>query len=610
MFKGLLGGFGPGSEDELPGRDSGNKDPEPGPAAAPGDAVQDPGPYKGGPRFDPSAIEAAAATVARLPRGRPGAVAARAEIAKLAEERRALKEKRQELAGYVKQVDGAVRQIAAEGRADIARLKAAQDQQKAHYRDQLARQREADALDFKRLAMEREAQRKEELARREDAIRRETLEYEAQLRQSTELKRVEAQTRGRILADRKNHDIRLEQLREDRKQSRQTLLEGISVAGETVGQGLVEFLGNRQEMVGSIAAVTAMALGIYAARTGTGVAGRYIEARLGKPSLVRETSRRTPLQWLTRPLHTAKRALTRSVGAGDGLQAAGDKPQAIFSEDLERRLRRIAQSTANTRVNRAPFRHLLLYGPPGTGKTLFAKGMAQASGLDYAILTGGDVAPLGREAVTEMHKVFDWASTSRRGVVLFVDEADAFLRRRSTEVMSEDMRNALNAFLYRTGEQSSNFMVVFATNQPEQFDDAINDRIDDLVPFHLPQLEERRRMLDFYMRKYILEARVNVRGGILSFLNPPAPIRVRGIEESHISAAARATEGFSGRELSKLAIAWQAAAFGSEDCTFTPELMQEILEHFTKQRAIKDTWDADSAADDFVSDHLGGGLAS
>lgn len=52
-------------------------------------------------------------------------------------------------------------------------------------------------------------------------------------------------------------------------------------------------------------------------------------------------------------------------------------------------------------------------GPPGTGKTLFAKGLARHSGLDYAIITGGDVAPLGREAVSEMHKLFDWAQASR-----------------------------------------------------------------------------------------------------------------------------------------------------------------------------------------------------
>lgn len=56
---------------------------------------------------------------------------------------------------------------------------------------------------------------------------------------------------------------------------------------------------------------------------------------------------------------------------------------------------------------------------------------------------------MAREGVTAMHKVFDWASTSRKGLVLFVDEADAFLRKRSSETISEDMRAALNAFLYR-----------------------------------------------------------------------------------------------------------------------------------------------------------------
>lgn len=83
-------------------------------------------------------------------------------------------------------------------------------------------------------------------------------------------------------------------------------------------------------------------------------------------------------------------------------------------------------------------------------------------------MTGGDVAPMGRDGVTAMHKVFDWANTSRRGydaqnmshlyyyictnitkctrcsktcpfchvsnhrLLLFVDEADAFLRKRAT----------------------------------------------------------------------------------------------------------------------------------------------------------------------------------
>ena len=56
-----------------------------------------------------------------------------------------------------------------------------------------------------------------------------------------------------------------------------------------------------------------------------------------------------------------------------------------------------------------------------------AKRLARTSGLDYAILSGGDVAPLGGGAVTQLHDTFDWAERSSRGLLLFIDEADAFL---------------------------------------------------------------------------------------------------------------------------------------------------------------------------------------
>ncbi len=236
-------------------------------------------------------------------------------------------------------------------------------------------------------------------------------------------------------------------------------------------------------------------------------------------------------------------------------------------------------------------------GRPGTGKTLFAKALAHGSGLDYAILTGGDIAPLGREAVTEIHKVFDWASTTRKGVVLFVDEADAFLKRRSIEVMSEDLRNALNAFLYRTGEQTGSLMVVYASNQPEQFDEAINDRIDEIAHFELPGLDERLRMLNFYMKKYIIKAepprRSVIRYILDAMLGMPTvkPITTRGIGDEELSEVARDTEGFSGREMSKLAIAWQAAAYGTEGCVLSATLMSEVLEHFKLQRQQKEIWE-------------------
>lgn len=51
-----------------------------------------------------------------------------------------------------------------------------------------------------------------------------------------------------------------------------------------------------------VAGLTLLAVGVYSARNATGVAGRYIEARLGKPSLVRDTSRITLVEAMKHPI--------------------------------------------------------------------------------------------------------------------------------------------------------------------------------------------------------------------------------------------------------------------------------------------------------------------
>ena len=48
------------------------------------------------------------------------------------------------------------------------------------------------------------------------------------------------------------------------------------------------------------------------------------------------------------------------------------------------------------------------------------------------------------------------------------------------------------------------FMLVLASNQPEQFDWAINDRIDEMVEFSLPDLHERERMIRMYFDRFVL----------------------------------------------------------------------------------------------------------
>merc|ERR1711879_492656 len=154
------------------------------------------------------------------------------------------------------------------------------------------------------------------------------------------------------------------------------------------------------------------------------------------------------------------------------------------------------------------------------------------------------------------NKLFSWATSSRQGLILFIDEADAFLRTgRGSEsgAMSEEARNVLSAFLHHTGTESDKFVVVLATNIRDILDRAVLDRMDEGFEFPLPSFKERRRMLDMFMQEHIHK--------------PTAQGKVIEVDEAlndeFMDNVARRTEGFSGRQIAKLVVAYQAAVFGS-----------------------------------------------
>ncbi len=72
--------------------------------------------------------------------------------------------------------------------------------------------------------------------------------------------------------------------------------------------------------------------------------------------------------------------------------------------------------------------------------------------------------------------------------------------------MRQGLRAALNAALFRTGDQSRDFAVVLATNRPADLDPAVLDRMDEALEFPLPGLAERRRILQIYLDSYLARA--------------------------------------------------------------------------------------------------------
>jgi ATPase family AAA domain-containing protein 3A/B len=200
------------------------------------------------------------------------------------------------------------------------------------------------------------------MAARQEEMRRKTLEYEAKLRTQTEIAKAKAESEGRIAQERQNHDLILQKVKLEAEEHRSTVLKAIQDGGKLVGEGLQSYLNDTDKLRNTALTITGIAVGIYAARTSIGITGRFVEARLGKPSLIRETSRLSVGQFTRAPLVSTKRLLNVGVHEQDALKGI------VLEEGLDAQLRKIAVSTAHTKKNRAPFRNLLLHGPPGTGK--------------------------------------------------------------------------------------------------------------------------------------------------------------------------------------------------------------------------------------------------
>jgi ATPase family AAA domain-containing protein 3A/B len=145
--------------------------------------------------------------------------------------------------------------------------------------------------------------------------------------------------------------------------------------------------------------------------------------------------------------------------------------------------------------------------------------------------------------------------------------------------MSEAQRSALNALLFRTGDQSRDIVLVLATNRSGDLDAAITDRIDEVIEFPLPGEEERFEILKLYLNQYILKDESKGSAWGTFFKKQPRKIYVKGITDDLLREAARKTDGFSGREIAKLVASVQASVYGHPDCILDPQLFLEMVDY-------------------------------
>jgi AAA+ superfamily predicted ATPase len=135
----------------------------------------------------------------------------------------------------------------------------------------------------------------------------------------------------------------------------------------------------------------------------------------------------------------------------------------------------------------------LFYGPPGTGKTLTATLLGKHTGKDvFRIDLSRVVSKYIGETEKNLSRLFDKAEN--KNWILFFDEADALFGKRTDIRDAHDKyANQEVAYLLQRIE-SYNGLVILASNQRANIDDAFVRRLQTIIQFPMPRPEERHEI--------------------------------------------------------------------------------------------------------------------
>lgn len=191
---------------------------------------------------------------------------------------------------------------------------------------------------------------------------------------------------------------------------------------------------------------------------------------------------------------------------------SGDIDELIGLEDIKQEVLQIQHMIQNRALYKShdldkPF-NILMSGPAGTGKTKMASYLAKslnipmysqpAGALETGLIGGGS------QTLNDLYKE---AYTHPMSLV-FLDEGQVLLEKRGKDLMrknADDTANALLSILDGTNVKGqSQVITVIASNFNDanyEMDDAMLRRFPIKIDFRLPNLEERKDILKYYLGK-------------------------------------------------------------------------------------------------------------
>jgi len=210
------------------------------------------------------------------------------------------------------------------------------------------------------------------------------------------------------------------------------------------------------------------------------------EAKLGHTSFARE------LRDLLNKQNSNVKIIqfNKDVGELIGISVGDHRlTELVVAEDVKDRIKRIL-SEFQMREKLKKFglsnrRKILLEGPPGTGKTMSASVIATEIGLPLCTVKMDKLmTKFMGETGAKLRGVFD--AIKDVPAVYFFDEFDAIGTDRSKDNDVGEVRRILNLFLQFIEQDTSESIIIAATNNSRLLDPALFRRFDDIIHYDLP----------------------------------------------------------------------------------------------------------------------------